>query len=219
MTLFLFGTQEYIILTISLVVILILLVLLFFLLRKKVLQRFALLRYFYPVIRKTAVYYDYYLINQLIVQLGNNDSLYIDHVLFGNKYIYVISDYLYKGTLTGKAVDAKWILKNKKGEEHMVDNPLLKNKNILQRLSLKTSIDHATFISITLVNPETKITDLNVNDSQNFIIDTRDFTKLVLKIEERDISPLNPEELNRRVLEFDMLNIRRQRGSKWPPKK
>lgn len=213
-----FGITEYIILAVALVFLILLIVWFFVFMRKKALQRFALLRYFYPVIRKTAVYHDFYLINQLQIQLVNNESLFIDHVIFGNKYIYVINDYLFKGTLTGKAQDAKWILVDKKGVEKMVDSPLLETKRLMQKLSLRTSLDHGNFIGVTLVSKDTKITDLDVNDSQNFIIDTKDFTKLLLRIEGRDINPLNPEELKKRVHEIDGLNIRKTRGQKWPTK-
>ncbi len=210
-----FGVKEYVILALAVVLVLFALVSIFLFFRKKILQRFALLRYFYPVVRKTAVYYDYYLINKLEIQLVSNESLFIDHMLFGNKYIYVINDYLFKGVLTGNAQDSKWILKDKKGQEIMVDSPLLKNKKLVEKLSLRTSLDHATFIAITLVSKDTKITDLEVNDSSNFVIDTRDFMKLILKIESRDIAPLNPEDLLKRVHEFDELNLRKKRGRKW----
>ncbi len=219
MNYFAFGILEYSLLAVGVLLVVLALVLVFVFLRKKILQRFAILRYFYPIIRKTAVYYDYYLINQLQLQLVNNDSLFIDHLLFGNKYIYVINDYLYKGILSGNAQDSKWILKNKKGEEKIIDSPLLETKQILTKLSLKTTIDHSSFIGITLVSTDTKITDLDVNDSQNFIIDTKDFTKLILKIESRDIAPLNAEELMKRVHEIDSLNLRKVRGKKWPTKK
>ena len=209
-----FGVKEYVILALAVVLVLFALVSIFLFFRKKILQRFALLRYFYPVVRKTAVYYDYYLINKLEIQLVSNESLFIDHMLFGNKYIYVINDYLFKGVLTGNAQDSKWILKDKKGQEIMVDSPLLKNKKLVEKLSLRTSLDHATFIAITLVSKDTKITDLEVNDSSNFVIDTRDFMKLILKIESRDIAPLNPEDLLKRVHEFDELNLRKKRGRK-----
>lgn len=214
-----FGVTEYILLAISLVVIIALIIAVFLSLRKKLIQRFSLLHYFYPVIRKTAVYHDYYLINKLEIKLNNRESLYIDHILFGNKYIYVINDYIYKGVLSGNPQDSKWILKNKQGDEEIIDSPFLKTKHLVQKLSLRTGIDHNTFIGITLVSVDTKITDLNVNDSQNFIIDTRDFMKLVLKIEGRDIAPLNAEELKKRVHEIDDLNLRREKGSKWPKKK
>ncbi|MFA5485494.1 MAG: NERD domain-containing protein [Bacilli bacterium] len=214
-----FGVTEYILLAISLVVIIALIIAVFLSLRKKLLQRFALLHYFYPIIRKTAVYHDYYLINKLEIKLNNRESLYIDHILFGNKYIYVINDYIYKGVLSGNPQDSKWILKNKQGDEEIIDSPFLKTKHLVQKLSLRTGIDHNTFVGITLVSVDTKITDLNVNDSQNFIIDTRDFMKLVLKIEGRDIAPLNAEELKKRVHEIDDLNLRREKGSKWPKKK
>lgn len=214
-----FGVTEYVLLAISLLVIIALLIVLFLSLRKKLLQRYALVNYFYPIIRKTAVYHDFYLINKLEMKLNNHESLFIDHVLFGNKYIYVINDNLYKGTLSGKPQDSKWILKNKQGEEEIIDSPFLKTKQTMQKLSLRTLIDMNTFIGITLVSTDTKITDLDVNDSHNFIIDTRDFMKLVLRIEGRDIRPLNPEELKKRVHEIDGLNLRREKGHKWPKKK
>lgn len=213
-----FGVTEYILLALALISFLSLLVVFFLYLRKKLLQRFALLRYFYPIIRKTAVYYDFYLINQLEISVGANDSIFIDHLIFGDKYIYIVSDFVFKGTLSGKSQDSKWILKTKKGEEVMVDSPVYKNRELVQKLSLRTALDQATFIAVTLVSQDTKITDLEVNDAQNYIIDTRDFMKLILKIESRNIRPLNSDELKKRVHEIDALNLRRNRGRKWPKK-
>ena len=214
-----FGVTEYILLAIAVVSFISLLAALFFFSRKKLLQRFSLLRYFYPLIRKTVVYYDYYLINQLEIGVGSNDTIFIDHLIFANKYIYVISDFVIKGSLTGNRQDSKWFLKNKKGGEKMIDSPLHQNKEWVKKLSLRTSIDHSTFISVALVSKETKITDLEVNDDFNYIIDTRDFMKLIKKIESRNISPLNQEELLKRVHEIDGLNLhRRKRGRKWKKK-
>lgn len=215
---FAFGVTEYILLALALVSFLSLLVVFFLYLRKKLLQKFALLRYFYPVIRKTAVYYDYYLINQLEISVTASDSIFIDHLIFGDKYIYLVSDFVFKGTLSGKSQDSKWILKTNKGEEIIVDSPFYKNRELVKKLSLRTALDQTTFIAVTLVSRETKITDLEVNDSQNYIIDTRDFTKLILKIESRNIRPLNSEELKKRVHEIDALNLRRNRGRRWPKK-
>lgn len=215
---FAFGVTEYILLALALVSFLSLLVVFFLYLRKKLLQKFALLRYFYPVIRKTAVYYDFYLINQLEISVSASDSIFIDHLIFGDKYIYLVSDFVFKGTLSGKSQDSKWILKTNKGEEIIVDSPFYKNRELVKKLSLRTALDQTTFIAVTLVSKETKITDLEVNDSQNYIIDTRDFTKLILKIESRNIRPLNSEELKKRVHEIDALNLRRNRGRRWPKK-
>lgn len=215
---FAFGVTEYILLALALVSFLSLLVVFFLYLRKKLLQKFALLRYFYPVIRKTAVYYDFYLINQLEISVTASDSIFIDHLIFGDKYIYLVSDFVFKGTLSGKSQDSKWILKTNKGEEIIVDSPFYKNRELVKKLSLRTALDQTTFIAVTLVSKETKITDLEVNDSQNYIIDTRDFTKLILKIESRNIRPLNSEELKKRVHEIDALNLRRNRGRRWPKK-
>lgn len=211
---FVFGVTNYILLALGTLIVLGLLVYLFFTIRRLILQRYSLLRYFYPFVRKTAVYYDYYLINRLKIILGNNESLHIDHIIFADKYIYVISDFIFKGSLTGNPVDPKWILKDKKDNEVVIDSPLLESKKILQKLSLRTSLDHSTFIGITLVGKETKITDLDVNDGQHYVIDTRDFSRLIRKIESRDIHPLNQDELKKRVHEIASLNSYHSRKGK-----
>ncbi len=184
-------------------------------LRAKSLKKRFHVRYFYPHVYKTALYHDYYLINTFQIALNSQIDLKIDHLLFGNKYIYIINDYIYEGVLTGNKQDSRWIVKDATGEESYIINPLQTNEEIKKKLSLKTAIDEATFVCITLVNNKTDINNLEVNSEDNYIIDIRDFMKLVVAIESRPVSELNQEQLKKRVLEFDKLNTFRQRKRKW----
>lgn len=210
-----FGLLEYSLIAAGIVVLVSLLVVGIIVLWKKHLKKRFQVRYFYPHVYKTALYYDYYLINTFNIALTAQLDLKIDHLLFANKYIYIINDYIYEGVLDGKQKDGKWILTTLKGEEKYIDNPLKLNDEIRKKLSLKTAIDQATFICITLVNNKTDINKLDVNTKDNYIIDIKDFTKLIEAIESRPVAVLNEEQLQKRVLEFDKLNIFKKRKRKW----
>ncbi len=184
-------------------------------LRRRSLKKRFQVRYFYPHVYKTALYNDHYLINTFQIALNSQIDLKIDHLLFGNKYIYIINDYIYEGVLSGNKQDSRWILKHAKGDETYIINPLQTNDEIRKKLSLKTAIDDATFICITLVNNKTNINNLEVNSEDNYIIDIRDFMKLIAAIESRPVAELNQEQLKKRVLEFDKLNTFKKRKRKW----
>lgn len=209
------GLLEYALIVAGIVILVATFVILVLVMRKRHLKKRFQVKYFYPHVYKTALYYDYYLINTFNIALTAQLDLKIDHLLFGNKYIYIINDYIYEGILTGKKQDSSWILQDLKGEESYIANPLKVNDEIRKKLSLKTAIDDATFICITLVNNKTDINSLNVNTKDNYIIDIKDFMKLIDAIESRKVSALNEEQLQKRVLEFDKLNMFKKRKRLW----
>lgn len=63
-------------------------------------------------IYRYALHNDLYLINQLELK-GNDDQIIkIDHLLFANKFIYVISDYYLPGLVLAKENDQSFIYKS-----------------------------------------------------------------------------------------------------------
>lgn len=210
-----FGLLEYSLIAAGLLIVIGLVFLVLMMIKNKIFIRWSLVRYFYPEVRKTAVLYDYYLINTFELSITDTDIIKVDHLLFGNKYIYLINDYYDEGVIQGKRQDKKWIMKTKDGKEKVLNNPLDANRELIRKICLKTTLDSATFIGITLVNNKTNILELQVNSHDEFIIDLRDFRKLISKIESRPIQELNKAQLQERVLEFDHLNLRRKRKQQW----
>ena len=45
---------------------------------------------------------DYYLINELSLKLNDDSLVNIDHLLLANKYLFLISDYYFEGTVENK---------------------------------------------------------------------------------------------------------------------
>ena len=70
-------------------------------------KRFQVL--YYKRVYKVALENDYYLINQFYFKIDSNKLAKVDHILFGEKYIYVILSKYYEGDLVGKSTDKSLI--------------------------------------------------------------------------------------------------------------
>ena len=78
-------------------------------------------------LKKFAIDHDFPLLSDVVIQVRENKYVKIDHIMIGNKYIYVIACKCYYGYLNAKAVDEKWVLYKRERLMH-VDNPLKNNK-------------------------------------------------------------------------------------------
>ncbi|HMM01049.1 MAG TPA: hypothetical protein PKC96_06950 [Bacilli bacterium] len=175
-------------------------------------------RIFYRTVRKVTLYFDFYLINQMILKLDANSTANIDHIVFGDKYIYVIKDRYYSFSLKGSAADQMLIsYQNKKGrskKEVPIENPLMWNRLRIDKLALITGIDHDLFISVVLVNDDVNVDNVATTSKTEYIINRHDLYRLVQAIESRPVEPLNSEQLHAAVHDIDRINKRHDREKK-----
>ena len=78
-------------------------------------------------IRKYAKNKDFLILNNVFLPVDDSKAIIVDNLLFGNKYIYVISQKHWEGTLKGYEYDPKWLLSNKTITKY-VDTPLIGNR-------------------------------------------------------------------------------------------
>lgn len=164
--------------------------------------------YYYRTIHRIVTNEDYYLINRFLFKVDDSRTGTIDHILFGDKYIYIISSKYYDGDLIGKQYDKSLILINSKGKKCYVNNPFLENKLLLERLSMNTDVDSQLMIGIVLVNKNVNINVTN-ESKQYYAIQVNKLPQLVKAIESREIPTINETQLARAVKVFDKLNRRR----------
>ncbi len=159
---------------------------------------------------KIANYYDLYLINCLVLKSNDDSKIKVDHLLFGNKFIFVIKDYYFDGQLTGKEVDQSWIYyfgNNKDPHKDFIKNPLIENQERTKKLSMITGLDSSFLISIILVNDDCDLSlEMNPSDNQ-YVIKKAELKKLISSIEERNVAPLNDEQLAYAARDIAALNI------------
>jgi hypothetical protein len=161
---------------------------------------------YYKKIRKVADQHDYYLINELTLKNDNQVLCRIDHVLFGDKYIYVIKDRYYRGAISGDKKDRVWFFYTSKGEKKELTNPMMLNLERVDKLSRITQIDKSFFISIVIINDNCVVRNAkDLNSENSFIIAASRFAKLVKIIEERDVKKMDENQLKYAVEDISRL--------------
>ena len=160
---------------------------------------------YYPKVYRVALDNDFYLINNFSNRTAESEEFHIDHILIGNKFIYVIRDRYYDGALAAKETDQSWIFfHGKKGR--YVPNPVIMNKLRMQRLSLMSGIDEKFFISVVLINDDCYLTPYESQTDNSFLSSLRDFPRLIEEIEARDVAPLDPQAIAVVARDFAELN-------------
>jgi len=163
--------------------------------------------YYYHKIYNYTLNHDFYLINNFVFKLDSKHNTVIDHMLFGEKFIYVIMDKYYEGDLTGNSYDPDLILIAKNGSKNYVDNPYVAFNKLLSRLSTVTGINTDLMIGITMVNDDCRM-KIDSSSKQFFIIQRKRFKRLVDTIEQREVGMINAEALQKAVLTVNNLNKR-----------
>lgn len=161
--------------------------------------------YCFKAIYKIAFDEDYYLINNMKFRVDSSKVAKIDHILFGNKYIYIINDAYYEGDLTGKETDKSLILINDKGKKFYTDNQYLISSSLVKTLSQSTGIGMDLMIGVTVVNNNCKIS-IETSNKQFYIIQKKRLKRLIKAIESRNVGNINAAQLEALVKAIDKLN-------------
>ena len=165
--------------------------------------------HFYKQVYKVALNNDYYLINQFVFKVDSTKNATVDHILFGNKYIYVIISKYYQGDLVGKYLDKSLIFISHKGKKCYTDNPFNEVKLLTSKLSSSTSIDASLMIGIVLINDDCKVA-VQSDSKQFYIIQRKRLAALIKAIESRPVSTINETQLAKAVQSIAKLNKRKK---------
>ena len=165
--------------------------------------------HFYKQVYKVALNNDYYLINQFVFKVDSSKNATVDHILFGNKYIYVLISKYYQGDLVGKYLDKSLIFISHKGKKCYTDNPFNEVKLLASKLSSSTSIDASLMIGIVLINDDCKVA-VQSDSKQFYIIQRNRLPALIKAIESRPVSSINETQLDKAVQSIAKLNKRKK---------
>lgn len=184
---------------------------LYFVLRSRMMKK-DFKYFYYKRLYRLAMDKDYYLINNFIFKIDDSHVGRIDHILFGDKYIYLINDSYFDGDIEGKENDRSLILINKVGKKYYVDNPIIDNRNILTKLAIVTGIDKSLLISISLINDNCH-SGVITSSNSSYIIQSNKMKYLIKAIESRPIGKINAKELANAVKAIDKLNRRKRNAN------
>lgn len=162
---------------------------------RRALYRRHPMRMFYRHVMRTARDGDYYLINDFTLRTGKEEFIHVDHLLAGDKYLYVVTDRYYEGAVNAKPDDFRWLLYERGGGKRYVSNPLVENKTAMERLSILSGIPTSYMVGVVLVNDDCFVNRYDSEDGENFLVSERKFARLVRDFEGRGVEPFRKEEL------------------------
>jgi hypothetical protein len=149
---------------------------------------------FHKTIMRIAEDQDYQLINPVLFKLDDSTFLKIDHLLFGDKFIYVIKDEYYNGALLGKLKDQNWLFHHfDKQKGKYVKNPFIVNARRIEKLSLLTQLNENLFVSIIVVNDEAMIDRVSRGETLSFMVSIKKLPRVIAAFEDRNVMKLDAE--------------------------
>jgi hypothetical protein len=172
---------------------------------KAFLFRHNVSRVYYHKVMKIARYNDYYLINDLSIKVGGNNFTHIDHILAGNKFIYVITDCYFDGAIGARREDQSWVYYLRGGKKEFIPNPLLVNRTVMERLSIFSRINSSYFVGIVLVNDDAFVTPFDNVEGEPIFTPLSRLNKVVASYEKRDVEPFSDIELHQVVADLHAL--------------
>ena len=148
-------------------------------------------------LKKFAIDHDFPLLSDVVVQIREDAYIKIDHIMIGNKYIYVIACKCYYGYLNAKAIDEKWVLYKRDKLIH-IENPLRNNKMRIRYLS--KLLDNTTmedFVNIIYLSKPVVTSKIQGSQKNEFVLFEDDFEKFVEVYEkECDLNEFSIKSIN-----------------------
>ena len=165
--------------------------------------------FYYKRLYKIAMDRDYYLINDFLFKIDDSHVGRIDHILFADKYIYIMTDSFFNGDIIGKEDDKSVIVLGRDGKKYYDDNPLITNKKLINKLSLITGINPALIIGICIINDNCRY-GIQTSSKSFYYIQSNKLKALIKAIESRQVGAINKEQLASAVKSIDKLNRRKR---------
>jgi hypothetical protein len=168
---------------------------------------------------------DYYLLNNVTIKT-ESDTLHIDHLLVGDKYVYVIATRYFEDNIQGQSyVVSKWHVEDKNGTVlREVSNPVSYNEKrtmMLAKFLGWNSTKTPMFVSVVVINnsSDVKIADDRIT-SLSFLVHKKDVSKLIKKIErETNLQPFDDQSLMKIIARIHRLSEENKANEEFAKKK
>ena len=130
-------------------------------------------------LKKFALDHDFPLLSDVVIQVRENKYIKIDHIMIGNKYIYVIACKCYYGYLNAKTIDEKWVLYKRDKLVH-IDNPLKNNEKRIKILANLLENSMEDFINVIYLSKPVVASKIEGNNNKkDFVLFEDDFEKFI----------------------------------------
>lgn len=140
--------------------------------------------------------HDYLCLTHLLLQV-DDFFVQVPTLLIGNKYLYYIDPLEMKGSISGKDIDRKWVIKTPKGVQYL-DNPIKKSDLIIEVIADFLQVDVTSFINICVFAKGVEMGEFNVTRPNSVVVTEADLVRFIQTSEkESDVFVFQPQDLER----------------------
>lgn len=124
------------------------------------------------------------------------EQLLVNHVVFGKKYIYLISDFILRGFVSGDAKSNSWLYydTNKRKNLYLDNLDMIADKNIRDFAGI-LQISPDPIVNICLVPNECDFKIENTSRDNKVIVHYSSLNRAISKLENKDIGSLNQNQI------------------------
>ena len=124
------------------------------------------------------------------------EKIGVDHVIFGKKYIYIITDFMLKGFVSGEVNDNSWVYFNKvtKKKDYLNNLSRVSDKNI-QEFAEILGINADPIVSICLVPNECDFTVKQLEYNKKMVVHYSSLNRKIKELEKSNIGTLNEKQI------------------------
>lgn len=133
-------------------------------------------------LKKFAIDHDFPLLSNVMIQVRENKFIKVEHILFGNKYIYVIASKCYYGYLCADTDDEKWLLYRKDKLIHL-DNPLKINEKRIRILANLLDDKMDDFVNVVFLSRPVVASKIITSKPGKLILLEQNFEKSIERYE------------------------------------
>lgn len=124
----------------------------------------------------------------------------IDQVIFAKKYIYIVSNICLLGEVSGDKNDHSWCYKKRETKEtSYIDNIIDVSEQNIQDFAGIINANHEIIVAINVIPNECQMNVSDVNKVDSFVIHYSSLNKLLKKLESREVSPLDKNQLEAHI--------------------
>jgi transcription initiation factor IIF auxiliary subunit len=145
-----------------------------------------------------------YVITNLNVSNFDREKINAHQVIFGKKYIYLLSNFMLKGFVSGDEKDNSWVYFDnvKRKNNYLTNLHALSNKNI-QDFEGISQISADSIVSICVVPNEVDFKIEHVKNENTLIVHYSSLNRVIKRLESKQIGEFDKEQI---VEKFKLIN-------------
>ncbi len=126
---------------------------------------------------------DYLYLRNLCLRIAPGHYINVDHIIIGDRFIYVIAAKFYLGFLSGKDTDEKWVLSDGKNTD-LIENPLLVNEIKINYIAQILRVNPNVLVNIVLLSRTAHLdSTIDIRNSSLHLMEENNVIKLMERYE------------------------------------